>query len=301
MMDEPVTQADGTNGGRPERDLPWSEMVRLFPWVTADIERKPDIKQDATAWLREIRQCLWNATYDLECINVEYVEEQYEEDDVDVNDQQAVKEHLDIIVDGARHDWGKAMQPVGELAAILFDARHEILDAADLRDVHEILMTAYGLLIHICHLWDELDENSDFRNCERKWLLSDLEYAIDEMKTCAREVTRQRHRLEECVMRLDAYVTFHTGYSTPYPDRSAHEIDALLDKDIVQAIIKTLGTQRLARGEIANRAGYEDAGHLRSTLADLKRAGVLRHVRPWYSVSRKWYSRFGICPDKDGQ
>ena len=226
-MGEPVRPADDRNGEQLERDLPWSEMVKHIPRMKQVIEGIPDIKQDATAWLRGIMQILWNATLDLEDITVESAEERFEEFDIDVNDQQAVREHLDGVVDGARHDWGKIMESVGEAAAILFDARHDILDAAELHDVRELLITAYGLVERIWWSWDELDANSGFRDCGREWSLSDLEYAIDEMKTCAQEVTRQRHRLEECVIRLSAHITFHTGYSTPYPGPSEREAEAL--------------------------------------------------------------------------
>lgn len=196
-------------------DTEAARPVRLFPWLAVDriFPMKADIKKDALAWLKEICSCLWHVVSELEDISVEYAVVAFEDNDIDPESEQAVKEYLNSIVDGARHDWGKAMESVDGAAAILFSARREILEATQLRDVGEFLVTAYGSLSDICHGWDELHEDSDFRDFQREWSRSDLEFAVLAMNTFAQDVTRHRHGLEGCVSRLTAYSDFHEGCS----------------------------------------------------------------------------------------
>jgi ribosomal protein S6E (S10) len=84
-------------------------------------------------------------------------------------------------------------------------------------------------------------------------------------------------------------------------ERNTRRIKHLLEKDIVQNIIRALGTRSLKRAQLAIDTGYEDAGHLGATLTQLKRDKILINERPFFRLNPEWYGRLGICPDKDGQ
>ncbi len=108
-------------------------------------------------------------------------------------------------------------------------------------------------------------------------------------------------RLTEFIYRIKAFCMLDDVNRNNLTKTPPNEIEQLLDKDIVKAIIKALGKNKLKRMQLVCNMTYYDGGHIGSTLFKLKQKNILLHDRPFYRVNPAWYKRLNICPDKDRQ
>lgn len=132
-------------------------------------------------------------------------------------------------------------------------------------------------------------------------------YAFDEIKCFTEWVEDNKfaYRLEDLATRLKVYCQIKAekpeDLARIRADIQDERVATLLDKDIVQDIIRVLGKEKKKRVQIVKETQYGDGGYIGSTLSELKRAGILKHKLPHYWVNPAYYERLGICPDKDGQ
>lgn len=110
-------------------------------------------------------------------------------------------------------------------------------------------------------------------------------------------------RLAELASRIKVYCDLENPAIEKTLETQRDEIDELLDKDVCQAIVKFLGTQKKTRAQMTHTEefGYCEGGHIGETLYRMENLGVLLHDRPYYQVNPAFYKKLGICPDKDGQ
>jgi hypothetical protein len=60
-------------------------------------------------------------------------------------------------------------------------------------------------------------------------------------------------------------------------------------KDVEQAIIKHLGKNKLKYQAIICGSDYNDGGHIKSAIQNLKKAAIIKHERPFYSLYPQHY------------